>query len=84
MATVIAVYNSEGCVGRCDARCHEAKGFDCKCICGGALHGVGSKITREDSSYISDEEVIAECRKLNIGGHLQVRRCCVQLQLFEP
>jgi len=24
VTTLIAVYNSEGCVGRCDARCYEA------------------------------------------------------------
>jgi len=42
MATVLAVYNSQGCVGRCDARCHEAQGDVCHCICGGANHGVGT------------------------------------------
>ncbi len=42
MATVLAVYNSQGCVGRCDARCHEAQGDVCHCICGGANHGVGA------------------------------------------
>lgn len=41
MTTVIAVYNSEGCVGRCDARCHGAKTEACDCICGGRLHGCG-------------------------------------------
>ena len=41
MATLIAVYNSEGCVGRCDARCYNAKGGTCDCICGGVNHGAG-------------------------------------------
>jgi hypothetical protein len=41
VTTVIAVYNSDGCVGRCDARCHDAEGPDCDCICGGANHGRG-------------------------------------------
>jgi hypothetical protein len=41
MTTAIAVYDSEGCVGRCDARCHEARSDVCRCICGGALHGAG-------------------------------------------
>lgn len=41
MATLIAVYNSEGCVGRCDARCYNAKHENCNCICGGANHGKG-------------------------------------------
>jgi hypothetical protein len=41
MTTLIAVYNSEGCVGRCDARCYNAEGDVCTCICGGANHGAG-------------------------------------------
>lgn len=41
MATLIAVYNSEGCVGRCDARCYNAESETCHCICGGMNHGAG-------------------------------------------
>lgn len=41
MSTLIAVYNSEGCVGRCDAKCHDATSSGCHCICGGTNHGVG-------------------------------------------
>lgn len=41
MTTAIACYTSDGCEGRCDARCHDAKEPDCDCICGGRLHGVG-------------------------------------------
>ena len=42
MTTVLAVYNSSGCVGRCDANCHDAKHDKCTCICGGLNHGKGS------------------------------------------
>lgn len=42
MTTAIAVYTSSGCVGRCDAKCHNAREPECDCICGGRLHGVGS------------------------------------------
>lgn len=41
MTTVLAVYNSGGCVGRCDANCHNAAVQSCRCICGGRNHGVG-------------------------------------------
>ena len=41
MTTVIAVYSKQGCIGRCDARCHEAGNPECDCICGGRNHGVG-------------------------------------------
>lgn len=43
MTTLIAVYTSDGCKGRCDARCYNAKHPDCNCVCGGANHGQGLK-----------------------------------------
>ncbi len=30
--TLFAVYNSEGCVGRCDAKCYNATSGDCTCV----------------------------------------------------
>lgn len=39
--TLIAVYNSDGCIGRCDARCYAAKDPECDCVCGGSNHGKG-------------------------------------------
>jgi hypothetical protein len=41
MTTLLSVYNSEGCVGRCDAKCYAAETPDCDCICRGRNHGVG-------------------------------------------
>jgi hypothetical protein len=41
MTTLLAVYGSEGLIGRCDAKCYEATHPDCVCICGGRNHGVG-------------------------------------------
>ena len=38
---LIEVWNSEGLVGRCDARCYNAKEVHCECICGGKNHGAG-------------------------------------------
>jgi hypothetical protein len=42
MTTVLVVYNRDGVVGCCDARCHEATTEKCACICGGANHGNGT------------------------------------------
>jgi len=39
--TLIAVYTSDGCEGRCDAKCYNAKEPHCGCICGGTNHGAG-------------------------------------------
>lgn len=56
--TLIAVYNSEGLVGRCDARCYEASLEaslpDCDCICGGRNHGRGQKIAIENTREMAE------------------------------
>lgn len=42
MATLIIARKADGSLlGRCDSKCHNAKGFKCTCICGGMNHGVG-------------------------------------------
>lgn len=57
MATLIAVYTSEGCVGRCDARCHDATSpaAECDCICGGANHGVGQARAIENTRALAEK-----------------------------
>ena len=42
MATLILRRNTQGRTsGRCDAKCYNAKGLNCKCVCGGINHGKG-------------------------------------------
>ncbi|MGD0497568.1 MAG: hypothetical protein ABSC23_03930 [Bryobacteraceae bacterium] len=41
--TLISVYDSEGCVGSCDARCYDAKHPLCDCVCGGRNHAKGER-----------------------------------------
>jgi hypothetical protein len=56
VTTAIAVYNSDGCVGRCDAKCHYATSPDCDCICGGRLHGSKSQaIERNTRDLLGDD-----------------------------
>jgi hypothetical protein len=40
--TLIVAVDSNGVYGRCDAKCHDATGPKCTCICGGVYHGKGS------------------------------------------
>ena len=49
MTTLIAAYNSGGCIGRCDAKCHNATHPVCECICGGRNHGVGHRQAAENT-----------------------------------
>ena len=80
---IFAVYNSEGCVGRCDARCHNAVGFDCECICGGAFHGVGSEIALQDRSTLTDDEILSGILPDQPGSGGRVVRAVAQLNLFD-
>ena len=55
--TLYAVYNSEGCQGRCDAKCYNAKSANCTCICGGMNHGSGEKLAIAQTQEHFDEIV---------------------------
>lgn len=61
MTTLIAVYNSEGCQGRCDARCYEATEPECDCICAGRNHGAGKEQAVENTRELA-ESWIEEAR----------------------
>jgi hypothetical protein len=54
MATLIAVYNSEGCVGRCDARCYDAEEPRCDCICGGKNHQAGRAQAEDNTRELAE------------------------------
>lgn len=82
MTTIYAVYNSEGCVGRCDSKCHNALKPDCVCVCGGAHHGIGTKAAVEDRKNVSDDELIQEAKKLFGPGQYRISRKAEQLELF--
>lgn len=59
MTTLVSVHNSEGCVGRCDARCYEAQGPDCDCVCGGKNHGAGLEKAMENTREWAEEWIAA-------------------------
>jgi hypothetical protein len=54
MTTLIAVYNSSGCVGRCDARCYEAQEPQCDCICHGRNHGAGIQKATDNTRELAE------------------------------
>jgi len=57
--TLISVHNSEGCVGRCDARCYDAIHADCDCVCGGSNHGKGEAQAVANTAAHAEEWVKA-------------------------
>ena len=54
MATLIASYNSDGCTGRCDAKCYNATHPKCDCICGGMNHGKGEQTAIDNTRELAD------------------------------
>lgn len=66
MTTLISQHNSSGPVGRCDARCHEARGPRCTCICGGRFHGKGFAQARQDLTVGVFGELLAEAGKKGV------------------
>lgn len=59
MTTMIAAYNSEGCIGRCDAKCYNATEPNCTCICGGKNHGAGHKQALENTQELAEQWMAA-------------------------
>ena len=55
MAVLLAVYTSDGCVGRCDARCYNAHSTHCKCICKGLNHGAGLRKARSQTRELAQK-----------------------------
>lgn len=78
MVTLLAVYNSEGCVGRCDARCYGADHPECECICGGANHGAGldqaqANVTEAFEQMLEDYKKDHEFNEIEIPAIYQAR-----------
>ena len=81
--TLISVYNSDGCVGRCDAKCYDAIFPECDCICGGRNHGAGQKQAEANTKEYADEWIkkyVAEKNLTNAKG--QINQELFQLKLF--
>jgi hypothetical protein len=85
VTTAIAVYNSEGVVGRCDAKCHNAQSPECDCICGGRLHGVGAdravaENTRQHFGAESLEDALVDFAKRNGLSRVDLRAEVLDVQ----
>ncbi len=76
MTTLMTWGNSEGEKGRCDAKCHDAKEPDCKCMCGGAFHGAALRTGGVETAVNEFwQEVVeeAEKRAKKEGYQVQIR-----------
>lgn len=83
--TLISVYNSDGCVGRCDAKCYDASSpaCTCDCICGGANHGVGQNKAESNTREYCDKWIETYMQNKRIeNGTSEVNPNLFQLKMF--
>lgn len=80
--TLLIVKDSNGVVGRCDARCYDAKQERCRCVCGGRNHGKGLATAIEVTSKMVLEEFKTEELSASATGDLIVSRRPIQRNLF--
>lgn len=85
---LISVYNSSGLIGRCDARCYNAKtpACSCDCICGGKNHGAGQSKAEDNTRQYAEQmlEQFTEQRGLKGSKDLlqEINPEVYQLNLF--
>lgn len=85
MTTLIAVYNSSGCVGCCDAKCYNAQSDECDCICGGMNHGAGIDKSIENTREMVDGWVEDYAQEKGLKDYKAVlnRKLVDQMSIFE-
>lgn len=69
--TLISGGTSGGARFRCDARCHDATGAKCACICGGRYHGKKSGSTELHAAIKETEAAVCKegrAKGWNIDG----------------
>ena len=82
MTALIAVYTGDGCAGRCDAKCYNAWGPECHCICQGANHGAGKQEAIENTRELAEswlEQARADGQYI---GHAEVLADALHQRLF--
>ncbi|HOT98908.1 MAG TPA: hypothetical protein PKZ83_17430 [bacterium] len=57
MATLIKSESSDGHRRLCSAKCYNAHGTDCTCICNGMNHGVGPQQAAQNTQNLTEELV---------------------------
>lgn len=84
MTTLISCQSSDGDQGRCDAKCYNAWGPECHCVCQGANHGIG----RQDAIKNTRELAESWLEQARANGwdiaHTEVLVDALHRPLFSP
>jgi hypothetical protein len=82
--TLISVYTSEGCIGRCDSKCYEATECECTCVCHGANHGRGITKAMEQTRVMAEQWVAKYAQQHSLRQYrAELGQEVEQIGLFE-
>jgi hypothetical protein len=78
-----AVYTSDGCEGRCDAKCYNATEPHCEPICGGANHSAGLAQATENTRRYAEAWLAKYAGERNLTEYRgELGQAVQQLDLF--
>ena len=81
---LIEVRNSEGIVGRCDAKCYNTEGPDCDCICGGKNHGAGQQQAMDNTREMAEQWIEEYAERQGLESYqAEINGWVYQMSLFE-
>lgn len=83
MTTLIAVYTNRGCIGRCDAKCHDAFEPECICVCGGVNHGVGLSRAIKNTDEMSKHKIEKIAKEFTTAKKLKIKKFKHEKSLFD-
>lgn len=81
MSALITVHNGDHITGQCDAKCYDATGPDCNCICGGKNHGAGKAQATQNTIEMANEWI--EAYKQERGGLVEGEKVVINQQIYQ-
>lgn len=81
---LIEVRNSEGIVGRCDAKCYLAEHENCECVCGGKNHGAGLQQAMDNTREQAEQWIEEYAKRQSLESYqAEINGWVYQMNLFE-
>jgi hypothetical protein len=82
MTMLISCQSFGGDRGRCDAKCYNAWGPECHCVCQGAGNGIGKQGAIEDTRELAESWLEQARADAQVIGHAEVLVDVLRQPLF--
>lgn len=81
MAILIKAESNDGHQRLCSAKCYNAHGPDCTCICNGMNHGAGPELAAQNTQHLSQAWVNQVKNRITHHEAQRLQACADQLAL---